>query len=461
MSTWKSILPYLQLSLGACQILQFTPFLGIIQGVIGWLLWPLFPDLFPSYALLRRFPGRVFKKVKCVVLTKAKPLTIAEKRPEAKKPDDKKPVAKKADKKKDEKKKPHESDGALWPPVSMWYLGEEFRVSRKRDKLFVNEKMSHYISGIQWGRIEEMEAKCFEKERENKVVFVIGYTPFWEKKVAGNVMTFEEVLDCVIFDETGVMIPSDADVGFLPVDLSDGSKKIISKLLNLVGLFFQAKKNKFSWYYPTIFSAASAVLELPPVSAWIYGKINKVFCRSVQCICDQLPYSVRRHVYSLGFWVENLRPCNDIQLKVVRGDISVVIGGAAKTDRDDADRVRWLRDLPGVFDHDQTDHGCIRFHHGCIHAYYDKTQKKCVASIKHNRNSEVSVKCTRSDMFHQICTFLESVADTKSGSLKSYDAKKKKVVVRRWRESVRHYVDAGCPPVYELKLEDVIVRGNF
>lgn len=450
MSTWKSILPYLQLSLGAFQILQFTPFLGIIRGVIGWLLWPLFPDLFPSYALLRGFPGRVFKKVKCVVLTKAEPLTQG--RP-AEKKEGKKPAEKKEDKKPSEKKE-EKRDGASRRPLSrrpIWYLGEEFRVSREENKLFVNDKMSHYISDIQWDRIRQMYVKCFEKEREreNKVVFVIGYTLFWEKEVSGDVMTFEEVLDCVVFDETGVMIPSDADVGFLPVDLSDQSKKLISKLLNLVGLFFQAKKNKFSWYYPTIFSAASAVLELPPVSAWIHGKINMVVCRSLQCIFDKLPYSMRRKAYAMGIWVENLKPCNDIQLKVVRGNISVVIGGAAKTDRKDADLVPWLSEVPTVYNH------------GRIRAKFNEEEKKCVARMERNRNSEVSVECTNRFTFQKICTFLKSVADTKSGSLKSYDAKKKKVIVRRWNASVRHYVDAGCPPVYELKLEDVIVRGRF
>jgi hypothetical protein len=106
---------------------------------------------------------------------------------------------------------------------------------------------------------------------------------------------------------------------------------------------------------------------------------------------------------------------------------------------------------------------------------YKKDTQKCKMTLKHktkeirvdmnyktNKTKEirVDVNCTSWNEFEKIHTFLNCVAKTESGSLKSYDEKKKKVVVRGWRESVRLYVEVGLPNVYTLTLHDVIVRGT-
>jgi hypothetical protein len=105
------------------------------------------------------------------------------------------------------------------------------------------------------------------------------------------------------------------------------------KVLNLEGLFLQAKKSY--GVIPTLLSLKSVVLEFnTPLREWIYNNINLVLCQAIHIICDKMPYSKRRHVYSLGNWVENLKPSNDIKVNVVEGNICDVIGGGDKSHKE-------------------------------------------------------------------------------------------------------------------------------
>ena len=85
---------------------------------------------------------------------------------------------------------------------------------------------------------------------------------------------------------------------------------------------------------------------------------------------------------------------------------------------------------------------------------------KCSVGVLYSVDDKavVLVDCKSEDEFTKICTFVQCVAKNRSGSLKSYD-RHNKVRVRGWKESVRHYVKSGFPPIYELNLEHVIVTG--
>lgn len=114
------------------------------------------------------------------------------------------------------------------------------------------------------------------------------------------------------------------------------------KLLNLVGLFLATKQVYRP--IPISISFIAAVMEFATLlRKWLYSKINLLFCLILHVICDRLQRSIRRQVYSLGNWVENLKPSNDIQLRVVRGPICGVIAGGAKVYQKGATLVPWLK----------------------------------------------------------------------------------------------------------------------
>lgn len=346
--------------------------------------------------------------------------------------------------------------------MSVDYLGEEFNVKKEGNKVFVNGEMSYYInSHRQWETICKMEPKYFKtKEKENEVVFVKGCRFIWPTMATGEVMEFEEVLDNVILENKKILIYG--DVLFLPVDLSKKSGGKLPKLFNLVGLFFSAhKKTPLPW--ARYFSFVSAIIfEIKPLRTRIYRISDKIFCGSVQNICNKLPYPVTRFVYLLFMWVfnrlfnsvENLVPRNDILLKVERRDnLYVVIGGSAKTNsKKEATQVDWL---------DQKEK--YEFRCGCsivMKATYN--HGKCTATMQHTNliptpEKKIIVNCQSREEFMKIGTFLSCLADSKAGSLFKYDSNDNIVHVRTWRGSLRDYVDAGFPEIYKLELPKVIV----
>lgn len=452
-----SFIPYLRPSLAVWQIMKFTPLVGILQGLMNFLLSLLHvPCLSPAYAQLREVRGWVFKDVTCVRLIDDMKPNTSEKPNAGKEPNtSEKPNAGL------ESTRPSERNKCGWKESTdnmvVDYLGKTIRLEKKGgNKLYVDDKMSHYISDKQWRNICRMKKSCFEnvdklekdKEKAAAVVFVKGYKRFWEKMITGEVMTFEEALDSVIFGNPVAL--TSHNVWLLPVNLSAPEEKLV-KLLNLVGLFFPHKK--VSRFLSRSLSFASALLEFcQPLRLCIYGSINKMFCWSLQGICNKLPYPARRYVYLLGMKVKNLKPRNDIQLKVVKGNINIVIGGAAKTRQEGATQVPWLE-----YKGDEKKFHC--YWPMVIMADYIERERMCKVTLKHNAVAEehVYVKCKDWEHFMKLCAFLSWVAHTKSGSLKCHDEKKNKVYVRGWRESVRHYIDAGFPPVYTLQLPNVVV----
>jgi hypothetical protein len=401
---------------------KLTPVGGLVQGGMGWLLL-LLPFRLSAYALLKPYRGRVFKKVHCIVLSAAagtqdELMTV--------------PI--------------RTSDYERAEIIKISYLGSDYQLRRgDGNKLFVNNKMSYYISESIWQNLMQLQDL-----RSNDVI-IKGCKDFWEMVVTGGVMTLSEALDCMILENQPIM-SSDND-WLLPVNLTLSEEKLL-KVLNLVGLFLQTKK--LFWLTPILLSFASAVLEFnTTLREWLYKKINTVFCWSMHLMCDKLPYSMRRQVYSLGKWVENLKPCNDIELRVVRGDICALIGGAAKSHTEDATLVQvpWLN----VQRVTQINFECDPIHFRCE---FLSEVDKCGVGVVYSDDDKAAlfVDCKSSDEFVKICTFVDCMAKNRSGSLKSND-RKNKVQVRGWKESVRHYVKSGFPPIYELKLEHVIVKG--
>lgn len=435
-SCLKSILTALQLCLAVWQIMKLSPVGAIIQGGMGWLLSLLSFRLSPAYALLRPYEGRVFKKVHCAVLTEAGPHAQFFTLP---------------------------SHGNVERDCFMrvCYLGHDFEVRRDRNKLFVNGKMSHYITDAQWERLSKMRAHGLEVG-----VFVTGYKQFWGLMVTGSVLTFIEALDFIILDNYTVQLSN--SVWFIPVSLSVSEGKLL-KVLNLVGLFLLTKK--VFWLIPSLLSIASAMLELnTTMRTWLYTSIGRLFCWSVHLICDKLPYSMRRRVYSWGQWVENFQPFNDIQLRVVRSPICAVIGGGAKAHMEGATLVRWLNvggETIRSFDcaSNLVTIKCCNPDRIVITCMLFERFNKCGVAVGKpddelaDEFAVVGVDCNNRVEFMKLCTFLSCIAKNSSGSFICYDSSNK-AHVRGWKESVRHYVESGFPPVYELKLQPAIVNGT-
>lgn len=413
-----------QMSLATWQLLNLTRAGGILQGGFQWMIsWlPFCQSL--DYALLRPCEGRVFKKVNCFVLTEA----------------------------------PGSHDESIPPPsgdcseaqLDMRYLGQKFCLKRRDgNKLFVDEKMCYYITHAMWHTLLLMSELMSELEGH---VFLKAYKVFSESVVTGRVMKFSEVLDCIILENQYPIIKSDADWLLLPMNSSLSEEKVVH-VLNLVGYILQL--NKVFWLIPALFTLASAVLEFnTKLRAWVYSIINRLFCCLMHLVCDKLRYSMRRQVYSsLGEWVENLKPSNDIQLKVVKGDICAPIAGGAKADREDATVVHWLSVEKLVTE--------MTFHCDCIaitcSSYSGNNRRGVLVQYSDDEVAHVSLDFKDPEEFMKMCTFCACVARNRSGSLKSYDDGKKKVKVRGWKESVRRYAQSGYPPIYELRLQNVSV----
>ncbi|KAH9309357.1 hypothetical protein KI387_037268, partial [Taxus chinensis] len=134
---------------------------------------------------------------------------------------------------------------------------------------------------------------------------------------------------------------------FLPIDLISSDEKIL-KVLNLLGLYVQKDKH-LHWLIPTLLSLTSVVMGLcSTLRRCVYSGINTLSQGAVHFLCDHLnDFSWRRQAYSLGNWIDNLKPNNDLQSKVMRSDIRALIVGGARVNN-------------GKKHYDNAFHGAIR-----------------------------------------------------------------------------------------------------
>lgn len=418
------VLLALQLCLGAWQIVKLTPLGGLLQGIMGWLLLILSSRLSPTYAKLQHLPGRVFKKVNCLVIG-----------PEA---DETMNLSHLRD------------DRSV---VKLFYLGADrpLKLRKEGNRLFINNKLSYFITESMWGCLQDIEVILLAMEKDG--VFIKGYKEFWEGVASGGVMTLLEMLDCLILYNHSVKLSHNS--WLLPVNLSVSEEKLL-KFLNFFGVFLKPTKHR--WLAPTLFSATSAILEFnTPLRRWLYGKFNLVVCSAMHFILNRLPYPWRKNMYSLGVWVENLKPSNDIELKVLKADRAAVIAGGAKICGicgEDDTAVPW-EDRSQIEENEDNSFPCGPI---TIVCRFQRKYGVCVVFLSTTDNATPSfyVNCT-SEEFRKIAAFLSCLAEHRSGSLKCYGPKKN-VQVRGLKESVMCYAKCGFPPVFIWQLKEVNIK---
>ncbi|GLJ08817.1 hypothetical protein SUGI_0096590 [Cryptomeria japonica] len=307
----RVLLP-LQLSLGIWQIMKMTPLWAIMRCTFAYLLTLLcFSDT--HYNKLKGFQGHVFKKVISHATTAGDVSKL------------------KNSKGRKDSNNPDENDKT----VSVVYLGQDFVLKRTGgNKMLVFElerkdgEMTAMKDGPAYYITDEMwETVLYISKVAEATVFVKNLKEIWEEVVMGNIMQFEEVLDSVILNNRSV-IRLDQDY-FLPVNLLKAEDKLL-KILNLLGLFLQTQKH-VHWLIPALLSFTSAVMGFSTtIRLSIDSLINRVLCGTVHMVCDRLPLPIRRRVYFWGNWVENLKPCNDLQSKIVKDNICTLVAGGAK-----------------------------------------------------------------------------------------------------------------------------------
>jgi hypothetical protein len=325
----------------------------------------------------------------------------------------------------------------------------------EKHMLLVNRKKSYYITHIIWYELNYTA----EALRDPNTVFVKSYKEIWEQVATGRDLTFEEVLDCLILDNQS-MRRVEGSSWLLPVDLSVSEEKLL-KVLNLAGLFLQTKK--VYWLIPVLLSLISTVMEFcTPLRIWIYDNINLLFCYLMHIMCDPLPRSLRKQIYSLGKLVENLKPSNDINLKATRCTITAIIAGGAKVHTTEPATEALTLVPPFSLQGPATEatFPCDSFEIRCT---FDAADRSCW--IRASTFDEISVGCYDQRDFLSILTLVSSIARNGCGSLKSYGPNRQ-VRVRGLIQTFICYVgnsypfvDEGnhFPPVFEMTLENVIL----
>lgn len=415
-----------QICLGLWQFFKLTPLGALLQGVVGCLLCPL--GLSPSYARLRYLQGRLFKRVRYSYVFE----DLLES-PERGSIDD------------DE--------------IRLSYLGMDFDLERRgtdKNIMFVKGKMGklcYYITPRIWNELAHTASEL-DKDKLPNAVFVENYKEIWVQVATCRVMTVEEVLDHIILDRHTPRLLEGTPM-LLPVDLSVSEEKIL-KMLNLAGFFLQTKK--VYWLIPLLLSFTSTVLEFStPLRKWIYEKINVLFCSAMHVICDPLPRPKRSHIYlGLGKFVENLKPTNDIKLKVTKGNITATIAGGAKVHTEGA-----LTLLPWFDLHVEPTEVTFHCDNIDIKCRFETARGLCFISA--TTFGEIYLACNNQSRFLRILTLVWSIAKNGSGSLKSYGPHRmtcfrRRVCVRGLMETLHTYVSSGCPYVYEMELENVVVN---
>lgn len=409
-----------QICLGLWQFLKLTPLGALLQGVVGCLLRPL--GLSPSYTRLQSLQGRLFKRV---------PYFFVFERSHTP------PVRNQC-----------EDD-----EIRLSYLGADFHLVRRgtdKNMLFVNGKMCYYITQLIWNELAFTTyflAYVSPNAEVPNVVFLENYKEIWEHVATGRDMTFEQVLDHIILD-CHTLRQIEGSSMLLPVDLSVSEERVL-KMLNLAGFFLQTKK--VYWLIPLLLSFTSTVLEFStPLRKWIYEKINALFCCAMHVICDPLPRSMRSQIYGLGKLVDNLKPTNDIKLKVTKGNITATIAGGAKVHTEGA-----LTLVPTFALEEAATEATFHYDNIEIQCRFDAAKNGFF--IRATTFDDISVGCGTRSQFLSILTLVWSMANNGSGSLKSYGPHRK-VCVRGLKETVYSYVVNDCPNVYEMELENVVVN---
>lgn len=149
--------------------------------------------------------------------------------------------------------------------------------------------------------------------------------------------------------------------------------------------------------------------------------------------------------------MENLKPLNAIQINIQRGNISEIIVGAAKFDKQDATLVPWLN----VVVEEENNHQfyCNSVDMNMIY-YYDRRMTRCFISSP--SIITIVVECRSMEEYRRLLTFVLRMENNGFWSLKSCSPNHK-APVHEFSESIFSYVKNGFPPEYELELEKVVL----
>ncbi|GLJ08795.1 hypothetical protein SUGI_0096230 [Cryptomeria japonica] len=283
--------------------------------------------------------------------------------------------------------------------------------------------------------------------------------------------------------------------------------------LNFVGLFLKTQRH-IHWLIPACLTFTAVVMGFSTtLRLSIVGYMGKILSRALQWVFELLPLTMRRRVYYWGNWVDLLKPINDLQSKIVRGNISVLVAGGAKfyspslagpiisaerlvdeiCRRDgpflfkcdsksdssgDSVYIEWIfdnaekcslkagrvasKDVRLSLKEDHTyivccDGDCSTkevikfFRSDCC-----EENKSLMKDDKHT--ASVDIDCGTEEEAIKLFIFAAYMAELKSGSLKSCERNSSTVYVRRFVESINAYVRSGYPPLYKLELQGVVVR---
>ena len=167
----------LQVCLALWQVIKLTPVGAVIQGFTGYLLRS------EAYDMLRSCPGRLFKTVRCLKMLPT-----------------------------DEARTLEMDDNDTTPQILTSYLRVEYCLQRKgkgekRNQLFVNGSMTHYITDVNWYYLRCLDNCLMPKDpntqedrRQYPAVFLRNHKQLWDQVATGGVMSFFEVLDCLIVE---------------------------------------------------------------------------------------------------------------------------------------------------------------------------------------------------------------------------------------------------------------------
>ena len=120
-------------------------------------------------------------------------------------------------------------------------------------------------------------------------------------------MTLQEELDCLIVNNKAIGILD--NYLLLPVNLSVSDHTML-KFVNGGGLFLflVLKQTHLDWLFGALISFTSALMEFSPrVRDWLYSNMSRLFGWAMLLLVEKLSHSKRRHLQSLGIWVEKFK----------------------------------------------------------------------------------------------------------------------------------------------------------
>jgi hypothetical protein len=115
------------------------------------------------------------------------------------------------------------------------------------------------------------------------------------------------------------------------VRMADVAPKTMLKFVKVGGVVLLLIMKKSNWVLAALIRFFSALMEFSPrLRDYLCAKTSGLFGWEILFLCEKLPESMRRHLHSLGIWVEKLKFSNPIQSRVSKKEICALIWEGAK-----------------------------------------------------------------------------------------------------------------------------------